>query len=192
MAKLAEIVTIINNNLKATQFAAKRFQRGEFYGIAEQIKSNNNGEIKPGVVSNSGAVTKIVISDTLPFIIYHRLLNYTSEYVEIGDFGDRKNIVETASMRLVLIAHRPVIQLTKEQLLTGVAMGMPLGLTRDQRVTNSLKGCDINPGSFIVDPLQVFKDEFNISEDLLKINTVMFAHEYEVVTAVDNTCFDLC
>lgn len=183
-----EIVTLLNNSLRL-QFAAKRFQKGSFDGIAELVKRDE--ETTPCIVSNNGDITKLVIDDTKPFQVYHRTLKAEFENSK-EDFGDRRSISHSASMLMIVIGDRNRLQLTKEDLIAGVTAGWLLVLPKSSLNTLDIKSCDIVPGSFNTDRESVYKGEYANAVFSLKPNYIMFSFSYQIVTQVDQACFTLC
>lgn len=191
MAKEHEIVSYINTELDRLQFGSKRFQKGSMDGIAELITTGEK-ETKPGVIDNYGDVTYVGIDDTKPFQIYHRIIQPDAEWNIEEDFGSSRNLRETTSMLMVVIGDRNRLQLTAEDIKTGIAAALPLELPKSQLTTLGLKSANIIPGSFNWDRQAVYSSEFNLNETILNTNTIMFSLSYQIETVYDQTCFTLC
>lgn len=194
MAKEKEIVDYINTTMRAGQLASKRFQKGNFYSIAELVKKNAEGETMPSIIPQDGGnVTEISPSDIPPIIVYHRLLDISTEYDTENDFGDPDAIKQTASMICVVMADRYQIQLTKEELIAGVGLGFPLEEVPASLLTSTgLQDAAILPGNFNLDRDAVYQQEFNIATMELPINYILFSYEYSIQTEVLRSCFELC
>lgn len=191
MAKEHEIVAYINTVLKATQFSASRFQKGRFSAIAELVKTEE-GELKPGTCNNYGEVTYVGIDDTYPFQIYHRVIQPNlAENVEY-EFGDRKALRETTNMLMVVIGDRARLQLTAEDIKTGIAASLPLELPTTELNTLGLQQVNILPGSFNWNRFDVYRAEFNIQDSFFNTNTIIFSLSYQIETTYDQACFTLC
>lgn len=191
MAKESNIVSYINTTLETEQFGASKFSKGQFNGIAELVKSNENGETQPGTIANNGEVTKVTIDDANPFQLYHRLLSASFELVD-SDFGDYKVRRQTANMTMVIMCDRERVQVTKEQIISAVSIGFPLELPATNKTTLSLLACNMTPGTFTTDFNEVYTREFNIVPQLLKPQTIMVALDYTITTDVVESCIEIC
>jgi hypothetical protein len=196
MAKEHSIVDYINTRLQAAQFSAKRFQQGDFKGVAELYNTgegeDNASETKPGVSDNSGEVSYVGIDDTYPFQIYHRVIEPSAEWNIEQEFGDAKAIKETTNMLMVVIGDRNRLKLTAEDIKTGIVAALPLELPESELITLGLKSAIILPGSFNWNRESVYNEEFNLKENMLKTSTIIFSFSYQIETEYDQTCFTLC
>jgi hypothetical protein len=191
MAKEHEIVTFINSELVANHFGSKRFQKGSFDGIAELIIDDAE-ETKPCTVDRYGDATYLGIDDTKPFQVYHRVIRPDAEWDGEQDFGDLKNIKETSEMLMVVMGDRARLQLTAEDIKTGIVAALPLELPKSTLNSLGLKKANIIPGQFNWDKAEVYKGEFNLKETMLKTNTIMFSFSYQIETVYDQSCFTIC
>jgi hypothetical protein len=190
MAKEHEIVSFINSELRTKQFNASRFQKGSFNEIAELVLDDE--ETKPGVINNSGDVEYVGIDDTYPFIIYHRVISPDAEWTSEQDFGNLRNIKETTKMLMVVMGDRNRLQLTAEDIKTGIVAALPLELPGSELNSLGLKSANIIPGEFNWDRLEVYRGEFNLKEPKLNTNTIMFSFSYQIETVYDQSCFAIC
>jgi hypothetical protein len=191
MAKEHAIVSFINDELKANQFSAGRFQKGSVDSIAELVLTDE-GETKPGLVDRYGEATYVGLDDTKPFQIYHRVLRPSAEWDSEQDFGNLKNIKETTSMLMIVMGDRNRLQLTAEDIKTGIVAALPLELPDVQLNNLGLKTANIIPGDFNWDKMEVYKGEFNLKEPELNTNTIIFSFSYQIETVYDQSCFTLC
>ena len=191
MAKEHEIVAEINAGLKSRVFASKRFQAGSFDGIAELIRTDE-GETKPGSINNYGDATYLGIDDTKPFQLYHRVLSSQVENNDEGTFGDRVSMKQITNMLMVVMGDRLKLQLTREDLMTGIAAGLPIEFNITLLNTLGITECNVIPGQFNTDRETVYRNEFNTQENLLKTNTIMFSFPYQIETYFEQSCFSLC
>jgi hypothetical protein len=190
MAREHEIVTFINSELVARQFNAARFQKGSIDAIAELIEVDE--ETKPCIVDQYGDATYMGIDDTKPFQVYHRVISPDAEWDGEQDFGDLKNIKETTTMLMVVMGDRNRLQLTAEDIKTGIVAALPLELPTSTLNSLGLKKANIIPGQFNWDKGEVYRGEFNLKENLLKTNTIMFSFSYTIETVYDQSCFTIC
>ena len=191
MPKIHEIVTIINNTLKADKFKSKRFQKGNFFGVAE-LMPNEQGETKPCSIDNGGDATFLSIDDSYPFIVYHRVLNIEPNRTMDDNFGNGIRREETANMKMVCYADRSKIKLTKEDLIGGFSAGWLYQILPTDITALGINDCDINMGSFETDSTTVYNSEFNLKENLLKPQTILFSLDYQIVTNYNVSCLTLC
>jgi len=193
MAKEAEIVTQINTSLQAGQFSSKKFQKGRFSGIAELITDvdGDQRQLVPSICNNNGVVTKLVINDVYPFELYHRHTGSTFQDNE-QDFGDRMLRVEVANMLMVVIGDRKRLKMTKEEVITGIRLGLPLELGSAFLVSNSLDSAFITPGDLNLNREDAWQGEYNTSEVGLKPETIFFTMAYAIETRTKFDCVDTC
>ena len=195
MAKELEIVTQINIDLRTVQFASKRFQKGRFSEIAELItsKDDDQRQVVPGIVDNNGVVDKLIINDKYSFQLYHRHIGSTVDPIDPDlQFGDRILRQETANMLMVVIGDRTRLELTKEEIITGIMLGMPLELGSTFLSTNSLDNVNIIPGDFNLDKEDAWNTEYNTSDVMLKPETIFFTMAYAIVTRAKFDCIAVC
>ncbi|PCJ57922.1 MAG: hypothetical protein COA65_08665 [Rhodospirillaceae bacterium] len=192
MAKLHQIVTEINTRLTAGQFDSKRFQKGRVSGIAELITKldDEKRQTVPAVVDNTGDTTILMIDDSYPFEIYHRHLSSTVPEVE-QDFGDRDVREETANMLLVVMGDRNRLKLNKEEIITGISLGMPNELGQTFLISNSLVGINIIQGEFNLNKEEVWTSEFN-TEVMVKPSDILLSFNYQIVTKTWTSCIEIC
>lgn len=195
MAKLHQIVAEINTRLTQSggQFDSKRFQKGRFSGIAELITKVDKKDIRqtfPAIIDNNGDATKLMMDDSFPFELYHRHLTSTVTEVE-QDFGDRVLREETANMLMIVMGDRNRLKLTKEDIITGINLGMPVELGQTFLTTNSLVGANIVQGDFNLNKEEVWNSEFN-TEVMVKPNNILFSLNYSVVTKTWAICIEIC
>ena len=187
--KEAEIVAQINTDLKGGQFDSKKFQKGRFSGIAELV--GRKEETVPAIIDNDGNETILVINDIYPFEVYHRHTGSTVQEVE-GNFGDLVYRQETAQMLMVVIGDRKRLKMTKEEIITGILLGMPLEFGSTFLNTNSLDQVSIVPGDFNLSKVDAWNGEYNTELMKLKPETIFFTLTYNIETRAKVDCIDIC
>lgn len=194
MAKEHEIVDFINSELTRNQFSSKRFQKGSIRGIAELIDTGNGEttETKPAVVDRFGDCTYVGLDDTYSFQIYHRVIQPAAGENVDEEFGGRKNIKENTEMLMVVMGDRSRLQLTAEDIKTGIVAALPLELPASELNSLGLRSANIIPGNFNWNRQEVYEGEFKLEETLLKTNTIMFSFSYVIESVFDQACFTLC
>lgn len=195
MAKEAEIVAQINTDLKTVQFNSKKFQKGRFSGIAELIvkKDGDQRQTVPAIIDNSGDETILIINDKYPFELYHRHIGSTIEPLDPDEqWGDRRVRKEIAQMIMVVMGDRRELKLTKEEIITGIMLGMPLELGSTFLTANSLDNANIVPGEHNLNKEDAWNTEYNTSDVMLKPTTIFFTMAYTIETQVNVNCIDIC
>ncbi len=191
MSKFGDIISFINTTLKSEQFGSARFQKGTFNdSIAELVKVSDTGETMPCVVSNTGTTTKLTIDDTKPFQLYHRMLGSSYELVD-DDFGFRTRRT-TANMTVVVIGDRERLSLTKDDIILGLSLGMPLEIPNTNKTALSIEACNITPQAYLTEFVEVYDREYNIEQKLLKPQTIMVALDYTITMDIKQGCVTIC
>jgi hypothetical protein len=194
MAKLHEIVAQVNTDLIANQFSSKKFQKGRFNGIAELMTEvdGDQEQTVPCIAEDNGDTEKLIIDDKYSFQLYHRHVGSSFEDTPESDFGDRNSRKEIAQMLMIIIGDRSRLKLNKEDIITGISLGMPLEMTKAFRETNSLQSVNIIQGEFNLDRNSVYDAEYNVSENMLKTNTIFLAFPYQIETIALTSCIQIC
>jgi len=195
LAKLNEIVAEINTALQVIQLSDKRFQKGRFHGIAELMvtKDGDTNQTTPTIVTNNDQNNvRVSPDDTFPFILYHRMIGQTTVDNEENQWGYLIAREEENNMRMVILADRGILQINKEDLITGVNLGMPRELERAFLNANSLQSVEIEPGTWELDRNSVYDTEFNLAGNYLKPNQILIAYEYTIKTVTWTSCIQLC
>ena len=187
--KEAEIVTQINTDLKSGQFDSKKFQKGRFSGIAELL--GRKTETVPAIIDNNGNETVLVINDIYPFEVYHRHTGSNVQEVE-GNFGDLVYRQETAQMLMVVIGDRKRLKMTKEEIISGILLGMPLELGSAFLTANSLDNVNIILGDFNLSKEDAWNAEYSTETVKLKPETIFFTLSYNIETRAKIDCIDIC
>lgn len=194
MPDLSKIATHINAKLKAG-FNTKNFAGALYSNIAEPVlkETNDGGVLYPCIVANDGECTELVVNDTYPMQVYHKTgnLNFdTGSENEYGDPGD--NLQETASMALILIANRNLIQVSKEDIATGLALYLPKNVKRSEISSPNFISCTIEAGQVNINTRDVFAQEYGNVDFSLPPNYIMISLPYTVVTICNKSCFNIC
>ena len=190
MAKTSEIVNQINADL-----IAKKFQKGRFSGIAELVTKvdGDTRQTVPVIIANAGNETILIVNDKYPFELYHRHIGSTVETVDNSEqWGDRVLRKEVANMLMVIIGDRKRLKLTKEEIITGIMLGMPLELGSSFLTTNSLDNVNIIPGDFNLDKEDAWNSEYSTEEVLVKPEMIFFTMAYAIETQAKFDCIDIC
>jgi hypothetical protein len=196
MPKLSQIAAIINTEIQTNVLNTSRFQTAKYFEIADIVKDvKEDVEIfYPVIIDNDGECTSVIVDDTYPLQIYHRILSLSNEVYATDNYGDENQVLkETAKMSMVIISDRHVIQMSSEDLLSLIAVNLPGKLTGLQLLTNNLISANIYAdGDCIIDNEEVYNREYNLGEYLLKPSSMMYALSYTIETVFDKKCFPNC
>jgi hypothetical protein len=196
MPKIDEICTIINTSIQGI-LNTSRYQGAKYYTTADIVKDidKEKGEIwYPVIIDNDGEGTSVVVDDTYPLQIYHRILSLNNELIDVENYGDEnQKLKETAQMTMVIISDRGILQMKGEDLIEIIAVNLPGKLTQGDLNTLQLNSVNIfASGEVIIDNEIVYKREYNTGEYLLKPNSIMFSLAYTIITVFDKKCFPYC
>lgn len=194
MAKLLEIVEEINDAIISAQLSSKKFQKGRFNAIAELVvfKDKDIRQTVPVITDNSGTSVRLNMDDIYPFELYHRHLTNTFKEIPESDYGDRRLRTEVYNMKMIVIGDRQELKLTKEEITTVINLGMPMEMPQAFLETNSLRGVNIEPGTWDMDFEKVYREEYNTEEVNLTPSDIFIALDYTIETSVFDTCIEVC
>lgn len=184
---------MINNNLQSTTLNSKRFQQGEFKGLAElvTVKEGDKQRTCPLILDNNGEGAEVMLNDSFPFQIYHRIIEI--EPSETDEFGDGVQIKENTNLKLVCFANKRQMQFELDDLITAINVGFLVHLSDAQLATlgNWFSNVDIEINSINIDKNKVWSDEFS-DENLLPTYYQCLAVNYSVQSDINTECFELC
>lgn len=194
MSTLSDITGEINTSLQTGQFSSKKYQKGRFSAIAELIpkKDNEKTQLVPAIISDNGDATRLNMDDTYTFEVYHRHLGSVYDSDEEDSYGSRITRIEDASMKMVVMGDRSRLKSDKEDLIRGIIADIPLEMSEAFLLSNSLQQVNINPGTFNIDSVSVYGEEFGDVGLNLKPNTIIFSLDYNIVVEQWVPCIDIC
>jgi len=199
MPKIDQITQLINTSIQTNVLNTSRYQGGKYYNVVELIKTKDADKgteiFYPVVIDNEGEGTSVIVNDNYPIQIYHRILSLNYEQpAPLDNFGDENQMIkETASMTMVIISDRHVIQVMGEDLLALIAVNLPGKIAQINLSTLGLYSVNIfAQGEAIIESEIVYNREYNIGEYLLKPNSIMYSLAYTIITAFDKKCFPSC
>lgn len=184
----------INDNMKASTLADKRFQKGAFYRVANLVpRDEESGNVTiPTIIADiDNNEIEISFDDRYPFSIYHRVVSLQYEKVEQPE-GDIQLKRETANMRAVVYGDRNILMLSQEQLVSGVEGGFLEGLTDAQKQEWNLSTADIVTGNVNLNSQNVYAEELGNVKYALKPNHILFSLDYTIVTEYKASCLNIC
>lgn len=193
MPYIKEITTIINTELQSTTLSDKRFDKGSFYSLARLIRRQEDGDrvTIPNIITNDGVCTPLTITDSKPFILYHRTLDLS--YAKGDAYGNNQLIQETAKMRAVAYGNRRILKVEPELLIAAIQAGFLQELSFTDRGTYRLQKCNINITDINIDSEKVYSEEYSGDvEYRLKPNEMMVYIDYTIISEYDKECVDIC
>lgn len=187
----SSFVNIINLALAANVFTAGKYAKGIYYLIAELATHGEDGTI-PMVIPDGGNSTPVIVDDNYPIQIYHR--HISSSYADSPDsFGSGSNeVIETANMKMILIADRERLEHTKSELVDGCVYGFPDNFT-DANTTayDYVSYVKATVNSANLDSSGVYSEEYGIDGELPP-SYVMASIDYDLAISVNKNCYTLC
>jgi hypothetical protein len=196
MPFLKEQIQIVNDALRATALADKRFEAGRFETLAVDVnRKDSEGKIEgfPAIMSENYEAQEITVNDTYPIIIYHKALQKTYQKQGAGEFGDRdKGVVERVLMKMVVYAKWSAVKMRQEQLEALITTNFPdnfLPAVYQPLKLNSMsadmKGSNLNSAA-------VWNEEYRNIPLALAPEDIYFSINYELSSAWRKGCFKIC
>jgi hypothetical protein len=193
MPNLNTIATNINSALETGAFATNLFKPAVFYGIAEQVKTDDEkGEyFQPAYFDNDGEGTSVMFDDTNAIMGYHRIERISYKADPEG-YGANITMEENADMRFIFFGQRNKIKARPENVLAVIEMYFIKEIAAADLPALSLLDCTIEMGDANMDPYSVWDQEFKGVEFGLSPETMLFSIPYRIVSTFNKTCFSLC
>lgn len=195
MPSLIGITNIINASLQADPFNTQKFQGGSWNGIAEFVYEEIDGVRmkRPTVISEDGDGSDVMVNDTYPMVVYHRIASLTYENEDDWDFGDPNMIKrEIANMIMIVFGDRSRLNVTSEDMVATIAANMPASLSSSQYTALQIISAEINVGQPTINKQEVFDQEYEGSEYNLKTNSIFVSIPYTITTSYSKNCFNIC
>ena len=197
MPFINQITKFINDELKAGSLNKKILQPANFLGLSTTITRSKKGsaqnqvEILPAIIDESGKSTPITPDDKFAIQVYHKLL--TKVYsIEKQSFGDEFLLKCVSELAMVVITNSKITGKAKEVLEPVVLFGMPQRLSTALIADLKIKSCLIYPTTSNMDHMQVFGQEYPRSDYFLNEQMSMFSIRYKVEIKFSQTCIDQC
>jgi len=194
MAKLIEIVDIINDKLKATVFNDKRFQKAAMFGIAKPMpyKKGDVFELIPTEVNHLGEGKKLVPDDKNPVQCYHKV-NAIRNTLSKSQYGNGNDfIIRIAEMSMIVFALRNVIKMSEHDLDFNILASFPAKPTKEQISEMKLNDCTITYNSADFNSMAVYAREYNTKSYYLNTNHLFFEVKYTIECRLNKACINTC
>jgi len=191
MSDISSIVDIINSTLTNSTTGVmkdERFQRGKFYGLTELITRGD--ETIPTLVDNNNKKIEVVINDSYPIQVYHRVLSVPPAEQNNDGFGDDINYTQNYSMKLVCINDRTKTKIDKFALTEAFLVGFPSQIAETTFVSDYVKATKVTVGE--PDYVGVYTEEYNIPDTKIPPYIDFFSVNYTVSMEISKDCYSLC
>lgn len=195
MPFLNQIITFIDGALKAGSLNQKKLQPVTFHGLAtvSTRKSKKPGiklDIVPAIVTATG-VEYLVPNSKSPMQIYHKLTLKTYG-LEKKSHGDGYYIKSSCEMAMVVFTNSKITGKTKDVLEPIILFGIPQKLSAALIADLGINNCLITPLGSVMDPVQVFRQEFPNQDYFLDDQSSMFLIRYKIETTFSRACVESC
>ncbi len=198
MPFLNQIISFINEDLKAGSLNKEKLQPAMFYGLSSVVTRNTKGtkepsklELLPAIVDANGKDTPITLNSKLALQVYHKL-NSKTYSVEKKSYGDEYNIKCTSDLSMVVITNSKITGKTKDVLEPLLIFGMPQKLSTALFADLKISTCLITPVSSNMDALAVYKQEYPQSDYYLTEQMSMFLIRYKIELSFSQHCVEQC
>ena len=187
MPHLNNIVSFINDHLKENALKSRKFQGGQFYGLAKKVTIvDDENHAKPAVMTSDGYGIEVTPDETYPISIYHRCLG--GSFADALGWGDGLGISELNNMLMVVYADPAKVEITQEDLAFIIAAGLPdKKFSISDENTAKRASAKVTPLSFENDSKKVFTGEYEAGV-LPQPQAIYFSLSYRIETTADREC----
>ena len=205
MSDIKTIATYINSLLVAPTvgtvpgglFQGKPFQKGQFFGVADLVKKETGTDeddyTVPKVMdANGNDGTDVIINDTYPFQLYHRILDTSSEDAnDLDSFGDGNNKNIIFEMVLIILSDKFNTEIDAESYITALMLDFPRTINSSNIAGSQFSKCEITFTDSNTNKSEVLNQEYGNNADV-KQSYVCLSFGYQVTLTYDKECFTLC
>ena len=198
MPFLNQIITFINDDLKARSLNKEKLQPAKFYGLSTVVTRSTKGsketsklEQLPAIVDANGKDTPITLDSKLAIQVYHKLNSKAYSY-EKKSFGDDYLIKCISDISMVVITNSKRTGKTKDVLEPLLIFGMPQKLSTALIGDLKINKCTITPLSSNMDALAVYRQEYPQSDYYLTEQISMFLIRYKIELTFSQHCIEQC
>lgn len=197
MPFLKQQIEIINAELRGEVLSDKRFQSGRFESIAVDVsRLNANGGIEtfPAIMSSNYEAQEIVVNDTYPVIIYHKVLNKAyANSPAAGNYGDgNRHMVEKVDAKMVVYGKYAALKLSAEQLEALLATGFPDAIAKTKIAPLKLDNMSVTLTGSNLNAAAVFQEEYKGFDLFLAPEDILFSMRYSIESRFRKGCFNIC
>lgn len=192
---LDNIVTSINESLKAGPFKDDRFDGSRFCGLTDQVSKeleDDKRETYPIEINADGEGTPIYIDDVNCLTIYHKLLSTIVGTPQKARYGRGEYIDLTRTMSAVVIANRERLKVSQDDLNLFLIGGMPKSISAELKTKLALKSCNINVLSSDLDAPKIFAREYPTIGKPYSPELMLIEFRYSIGCTFDTRCINYC
>ena len=199
MSDISLIADYLNTKLQASTgyFNGKAFQKGKFTGLCKQIsRVLPDSTVEKQIILyddvNGKEGTGVYPDDKYPFQLYHRIKEISPSDEQNDEFfGDGTDKILIFEMGLIVISDKFNVELSQEQLITGLSLDLPINIKPSAIVSSQFSDCEIKIGDVDTESSSVFNTEYGKAGELPQ-QFIMFALTYEIRLIYSKACYDLC
>lgn len=196
MPFLDQIVSFINDELKAGSLNKKKLQPAVYHGLSTVVARRKNTtstdlELLPGIVTADGKSLLITPDDKKSIQIYHKLITNVYAY-EKKSYGDDSDIKSTSELSMVVHTNSKLSGKTKDVLEPVVLFGIPQKLSDVLLTKLKINKCLITPLASNMDHVQVFRQEYPQSDYMLNQQVSLFLIRYRIEMTFSQHCVNQC
>jgi hypothetical protein len=193
MPYLNEIVAAINTSLNQRLSQFSTLSGSKLEGIAfNVVRSSDSGkDTVPAVIDEYSVIRDVVINDTYPLTIYHRVEEVSERPASAKyAFGDQPAL-RTAiySCKMIAISKVPRINMTQVQLYSLLSLSMPDKVSIDEDGVHDV-AIEVEGG--VINHSAVFSEEYRGQREFVGIEDIMISVRYQVTVTYDRSCINLC
>lgn len=196
MPFLKQQIELVNDALRAGALSDSRFQNGRYEAIAVDVSRINDGdkiETFPAIMNDNYEPVEVVVSDTYPIVIYHKILSKRYQVAQGTNFGDNnKAMVELVEAKMVVYGKYAALRLTTEELEAVIASGFPDVIAKSKLAPYKIDSMNVTLQSSNYNAAQVFQEEYKGFELFLSAEDIFFSVRYSIESRYRKGCFTIC
>ena len=197
MPFLKQQIEIINNELREGSLSDMRFRSGRFETIAVDVsRVNASGGIEtfPAIMNTNYEAQELVVNDTFPIVLYHKILNKTYSSAPVtSNYGDgNRFVVEKAEVKMVVYAKYAAVKLSAEQLEALITAGFSDSIAKTKLAPFKLDSMTVTLTGSNLNAAQVFQEEYKGFDLFLAPEDILFSIKYTIESRFRKGCFNIC
>lgn len=183
-------VKIINEVFEQTVLKDKCFQGARVFDVCYQTerKEDNVNQLIPYYIDDNHAITDVVIDDSYPLCLYHRILATRKQ--PLPQNFKQKDIVQQYDMIMVVFAQVNKIKLRSDELEALFAANFPDVI--EQSIVSPLDNMVVSHTSSDLNQLAVFRQEYRGSSREIGPEDILIALRYTITSNYTKGCVTYC
>lgn len=181
MPFLREIITKVNEHLASKALNDKRFLNTRYEPIAKLVVRDN--QTFPASVTSNNTLKDVTLDNSLPCIIYHRILSNSYAKSKTND----RNMACRTEVKMVVYGNK--INLSDYELEAAITMNFPSqidkGALKVDAIQVTLIGSDL-------DSQKVFNEEYKGIESRISEEDILFSIRYTIDAQFVSGCYSIC